>query len=115
MVLLKSVVEVATCPVAHLPAEFSSDGSGIRIMATCRDAVRRHARYRPGGAKERLGSGHVTVLIQHDIDQSAVTIDRAIQIPPLPANPNIRFINIPAGTNSAFAFAAQVLRQRWGQ
>jgi hypothetical protein len=62
MVLLNSVVEVATCPVAHLPAEFSTDGSGIRIMAICRDAVWRHARYRTGGSKERLGSDHVTVL-----------------------------------------------------
>ena len=69
MVLLKSVIEVATCPVAYLPAGFSADRSGIRIMAICRDPVRRHASHSLGGSKERLGSGQVTVLTQHDIDQ----------------------------------------------
>ncbi len=93
MVLLKSVVEVATRPVAYLPAEFSADRSGIRIVAICRDPVRRHARHRPGGSKERLGGGQATVLAQHDIDQSAITIDRTIQISPLPTNPDIRLID----------------------
>src|SRR5579859_6540568 len=113
MVLLKSVIEVATCPVTYLPAEFSADRSGIRIMAICRDPVRRHARHSLGGSKERLGSSQVTVLAQHNIDQCAVTINRAIQISPLPANPDVRLIDIPAGTDSALAFAAQVLRQSW--
>jgi hypothetical protein len=40
MVLLKSVIEVATCPVAYLPAEFSADRSRICIMAIFRDPVR---------------------------------------------------------------------------
>src|SRR5215469_12876909 len=111
MVLLKPVIEVATRPVAYLPAEFSADRSGIRIMAICRDPVRRHARHSLGGSKARLGSGQVTVLAQYDIDQCAVTINRAIQISPLPANPDVRLIDVPAGTDSALAFAAQVLRQ----
>jgi hypothetical protein len=62
----------------HLPAEFSSDRFGIGIMAICRDAVRRHTSHCRGGSKESLRSGQVTVLAQHDIDQCAVTIYRAI-------------------------------------
>src|SRR5215469_475997 len=111
MVLLKPVIKVATRPVAYLPAEFSADRCGIRIMAICRDPVRRHTGHRLGGSKARLGSGQVTVLAQHDIDQCTVTINRAIQISPLPANPDVRLIDVPAGTDSALAFAAQVLRQ----
>src|SRR5262249_13715384 len=111
MVLLKPVIEVATRPVAYLPAEFSSDRAGLRIMAICRAPARRHASQSLGGSKERLGSSQVTVLAHHDIDQCAVTINRAIQISPLPANPDVRLIDVPAGTDSALAFAAQVLRQ----
>src|SRR5215469_14138583 len=111
MVLLKPVIKVATRPVAYLPAEFSADRCGIRIMAICRDPVRRHTGHRLGGSKARLGSGQVTVLAQYDIDQCAVTINRAIQISPLPANPDVRLIDVPAGTDSALAFAAQVLHQ----
>src|SRR5215469_6734558 len=66
MVPLKPVIEVATRPVAYLPAEFIADRSGIRIIAICRDPLRRHASHGLGGSKERLGSGQVTVLAQYD-------------------------------------------------
>ena len=78
MVLLKSVVEVATHPMSHLPTELCPDRSGIGVMAVCRDPVRRDVSHRLGGSKECLGSDQIAVLAQHDIDQSTVTIDRAI-------------------------------------
>jgi hypothetical protein len=111
MVLLKSVVEIATRPMSHLPAEPGLDRSGISVMAVCRDPVRRDAGHRLGRSKECLGGSQVAVLAQHDIDQGAVTIDRPIQIPPLAAHSDVRFIDIPAATDPAFALAPEVLRQ----
>jgi hypothetical protein len=36
-----------------------------------------------GGSEEGLGGSQVAVLTQHDVDQGAVAIDCAMQIPPL--------------------------------
>ena len=91
MVLLKSVVEIATRPMSHPPAELGPDRSGISVMAVCRDPVRRDTGHRLGGSKERLGGSQIAVLAQHDIDQGAVTIGRPIQIPPLAPHLRWRF------------------------
>jgi len=48
MVLLKSVVEVATHSMSHLPAELDPDRSGIGVMAVCGDPCRCDASNRLG-------------------------------------------------------------------
>ena len=80
-------------------------------MAICGDPIRRYAGHRLGRSKECLGGSKVTVLAQHDVDQGAVAIDRAIQIPPSATHPDIRLINVPAGAHPAFASPTQVLGQ----
>ena len=71
MVLLKSVVEIATRPMSHPPAELGPDRSGISVMAVCCDPVRGDAGHRFGGSKECLGGSQIAVLAQHDIDQGS--------------------------------------------
>ena len=115
MVLLKSVVEVATHSMSHLPAELGPDRSGICIMAVCGDPCRRDTGHRLGRSKECLGGRQIAVLAQHDVDQGTVAIDRAIQIPPPASHSNVRLIDLPAATDPALAFAAQVLGQSRGE
>jgi len=78
MVLFKSVIEVAIRPVPHMFTELGPDGSGIGVMAVGGDAIRYDACHRLGRSKERLGGGKITVLAQHDVNKSAIAIDRAI-------------------------------------
>src|SRR5689334_4582044 len=54
MVLLKSIVEVATRSMSHLAAKLKPDRSGIGVMAICRDPVRRDAGYHLGRSKIAL-------------------------------------------------------------
>src|SRR5271166_4720916 len=51
------------------------------------------------------------MLAQHHVDQGAVAINRAIQIPPAAVHPDIGFVDIPATAYAAFASAAQILCQ----
>jgi hypothetical protein len=78
MVLLKSVIKVATRPVPHMIAELGPNGSGIGVMAVGGDAIRCDASHRLGRSKERLGCRQVAVLAQHDINKRAIAINRAI-------------------------------------
>ena len=52
------------------------------------------------------------MLAEHDVNQGAVAIDRAIEIPPSAPHPDIRLINVPAGANPASASPTQVLGKR---
>ena len=83
MVLLKSVVEIPARPMPHMFAELGSDGSRIGVMSIGGDPIRSNAGHRLGRAKECLGCRQVAVFAQHDVHQSAIAIDRAIEIPPL--------------------------------
>src|ERR1700735_685650 len=103
MVLLKSVVEISARSMPHMFAELGSDRSGIGIMAISGDPIRRDAGHRLGRSKECPGGSKVTMLAEHDVNQGAVAIDRAIEIPPSAPHPDIRLINVPAGANPAFA------------
>ena len=115
MVLLKSVVEISARSMPHLFAELGSDRSGIGIMAISGDPIWSDAGHRLGRSKECPGSSKVTMLAQPDVNQSAVAINRPIQIPPSAPHPDIRLINVPAGANPAFASPTQVLGKRWRQ
>src|ERR1700727_638122 len=97
MVLLKSVVEISARSMPHLFAELGSDRSGIGIMAISGDPIRSDASRRLGRSKKCPGGSKVTMLAQHDVNQGAVAIDRAIEIPPSARYPDIRLISVPAG------------------
>jgi len=56
MVLLQSVVEVATRPMSNVQAELGPDRSGTSVMAVCRDPVRRDTGDRLGGSKNALAA-----------------------------------------------------------
>jgi hypothetical protein len=73
------------------------------------DPIRSDAGHRLARPKECPGSSEVTMLAQPDVHQSAVAIDRAIEIPPSATHPDIRLINLPAWANPAFASPTQVL------
>jgi hypothetical protein len=62
----------------HMFAELGSDSSGIGIMAIRGEPIRRDTSHRLGRSKECPGGSKVTMLAQHDVDHSAVAIDRAI-------------------------------------
>jgi len=51
------------------------------------------------------------MLTQHDVNQGSIAIDRAIQFPPLGANPEIRLVNKSAATDLAVDFATKFCRQ----
>src|SRR5262249_6816298 len=82
VVLLKSDVQIAICPMPHMAAEFCPDCPGIGIVAIRGDPIRGYAGHRLCRSKEGLRSGKVAVLTQHHLNQGASAIDRAIQRPP---------------------------------
>ena len=103
VILLKSVVQIATCPMPHMAAEFCPDCPGIGIVAVRGDPIRGYAGHRLCRSKEGLGGGKVAVLTQHHVDQGASAIDRAIQISPTTTYPNICLIDVPAWADFAFS------------
>jgi hypothetical protein len=78
MVLLKSVVEISARPMPHMFAELGPDSSGIGIMAISGDPIWSDVGHRLGRSKECPGSSKLTMLAEHDVNQGAVAIDRAI-------------------------------------
>ena len=83
VILLKSVVQIATCPMPHMAAEFCPDCPGIGIVAVRGDPIRGYAGHRLCRSKEGLGGGKVAVLTQHHVDQGASAIDRSPTVPVL--------------------------------
>ena len=81
-------------------------------MAIGGDPIRHDAGHRLGRSEDRLGGSEVTMLAQHDVHQSAVAIDGAIEIPPAATHSDIGLINIPTAADAAFASSPQVLGQR---
>ena len=63
-VLLKSVVQIATCPIPHMAAELGPDCPGIGIVAVRGDPIRDYAGHGLCRSKEGLGGGKVAVLTQ---------------------------------------------------
>ena len=115
VILLKSVVQIAICPMPHMAAEFCPDCPGIGIVAIRGDPIRGYAGHRLCRSKEGLRSGKVAVLTQHHVNQGASAIDRAIQIPPTTTHPNVCLVDVPASADFAFSSPTQVLGQCWGE
>ena len=57
VILLKSVVQIAICPMPHMAAEFCPDCPGIGIVAIRGDPIRGYAGHRLCRSKEGLGGG----------------------------------------------------------
>src|SRR5215471_1238505 len=68
VILLKSVVQIATCPMPHMAAELCPDCPGIGIVAVRGDPIRGYAGHRFSRSKEGLGGGKVAMLTQHHVD-----------------------------------------------
>src|ERR1700756_3223894 len=115
VILLKSVVQIATCPMPHMAAELCADGPGIGIVAVRGDPIRGYAGHRLCRSKEGLGGGKVAVLTQHHVNQGASAIDRAIQIPPMTTHPNVCLVDVPASADFAFSSPTEVLSQCRGK
>ena len=80
-------------------------------MAVGGGPIGRDTRDRLGRSKECLGGSEVAVLAEHDVHQSAITINRAIEILPPATLRDVRLVNIPTAARSAFASPTQVLGQ----
>jgi hypothetical protein len=78
MILLKSVVQIATRPMSHILAELRSDGFGIDVMTVLGDRIRSYTFHSLCRSKERLGGSKVPLLARHHVYQGAVAINRAI-------------------------------------
>jgi hypothetical protein len=89
VILLKSVVQIATCAMPHMATELGPDCPGTGIVAVRGDPIRGSASHRLCRSKEGLGGGTVAVLTQHHVNQGASAIDRAIQIPPPTTHLNV--------------------------
>ncbi len=96
VILLKSVVQIATCPMPHMAAELCPDCPGIGIVAvrSTRSGVTPVTAF--ADRKKSPGGGKVAMLTQHHVDQGAGAIDRAIQIPPTTTHPNVCLVDVPA-------------------
>ena len=115
MILLKSVVQIATCTMPHLAAKLGPDCPGIGIVAVRGDPIRDDAGHRLCRSKEGLGGGKVAVLTQRHVNQGASAIDRAIQIPPTTTHPNVCLVDVPASADFAFSSPTEVLSQCRGK
>jgi hypothetical protein len=111
VILLKSVVQIATCPVPHVTAKLCPDCPGIGIMAVRGDPIRGYAGHRLCRSKEDLGGGKVAVLTQHHVDLGARAIDRAIQIPPAESGKTLVFLTNQFGLPAATICA--LYKSRW--
>src|SRR3954466_15492680 len=67
---------------------------------------------RLGGAEERLGGGHIAGLTEIDVDQSAVAIDRPVQLAPCAGDLDVGFIDVPAPADLASPALAQALGEQ---
>src|SRR5246500_1825539 len=115
VILLKSVVQIATCPMPHMAAELGPGCPGIGIVAVGGDAIRGDAGHRLCRSKEGLGGGKVAVLTQHHVHQGASAIGRAIQISPTTPRPNVWLVDVPASAGFGFSSPTQVLSQCRGE
>src|SRR5215471_7431066 len=59
VILLKSIVQIATCTMPHMAAKLGPDCPGIGIVAVCGDPIRDYAGHRLCRSKEGLGGGKV--------------------------------------------------------
>src|SRR5947207_3911192 len=99
VILLKSVVQIATCPMPHMAAELCPDCPGIGIVAVRGDPIRDYAGHRLCRSKEGLGGGKVAVLTQHHVNQGASANARAFQIQPHYTNPDVCLADIPSSAH----------------
>jgi hypothetical protein len=95
----------------HALAELCPDCPGIGAVAVRGHLVRGDAGDRLGRAKECFGGGEVAVLAQHDVDQGAITIDRAVEIFPTAVHPDVRLVDVPAPSDFALSSPPEILGQ----
>jgi hypothetical protein len=62
--------------------------------------------------KETPGSKLVALGAQQKIDGVGVTVDRAVEIPPFPFDPDVRLVHAPALAGGSFVAAKCLLQYR---
>jgi hypothetical protein len=72
MILFQSIIQIHAGPVLDGLAELSADRLRIGIVSIAGDPIRNSPGHRLGGPKEPLGSGQVTSLAQHHINQRTI-------------------------------------------
>ena len=77
VILLKSVVQIATCTMPHMAAKLGPDCPGIRIVAVRGDPIRDYAGHRLCRSKEGLLGGKVAVLTQEARLRTSVDDEKA--------------------------------------
>ena len=111
MILFQTVVQIAACPVFDLLAQLVADRLGIGVMAIGGHAVRHTTYCRQCRGEKLLGCHHVTGLTETHVDQTAITIDRPIEVTPATFNLEIRLIDIPADPSFASSLGPQPIGQ----
>jgi hypothetical protein len=94
MILFQSIIEIHTGPVLDVLAELGVDRPRIGIVSITGDPIRNSPGHRLRGPKEPLGSGQVTPLAQHHINQRTIAIDRPVEIAPSPAGLDVGLIHV---------------------
>jgi len=112
VILLDPPVQIRAAAMAHLRTEHLPDGTGIGMVAVCRDLFRRLVDNGESAAEEPLGCGHIPRGTQHRVHQIALAINGAIQITPFAFDLEVRFVDIPAPTRFPLAFATDVPGQQ---
>jgi len=111
VILLQTIIEVLIGSVPHARTKLCPDCPRIGIVAVCRDSIRDHSGDRLCRSKEARGRGEVAVLAEHDVDQGAISIDRAVEVLPLAVHTNVRLVDIPTTTDFAPSASPEILRQ----
>lgn len=92
--MIQSIIEIHTGPVLDVLAELGVDRPRIGIVSITGDPIRNSPGHRLRGPKEPLGSGQVTPLAQHHINQRTIAIDRPVEIAPSPAGLDVGLIHV---------------------
>jgi hypothetical protein len=96
MILFKAVVQVGAGPVPHRLPQHAADRPGVGATTVSGHPIRTKTHGRLGRAEEGPSGLHVTVLVEHGVDQVPVSVDRPIKVAPLAPDLQIRLVDITA-------------------
>ena len=112
MILLDEHVQVATCTMQQLIAEFVSQRPRMGVVSLGSDVVWGCPRDRERLVEVCPSGSQVTLIAQATVDEISVPVDCPIQTAPSPADLHVRLVDIPARPTS---FAPQGVGEQRGE
>jgi len=97
VVLLDPIVLLAAGPVERFVAQRLANRSGRGVVSVGRHLLGRVTDDVQGLGEEPLRGVHVASLAAQRVDAIASTIDRPLQIAPVPADADVGLVRVPLG------------------